>query len=254
MADHATMRLGKRAPRVDARTLRLARYITPALPPAPAACDWGDKLTGLSMMLNDQLGDCTCAAMGHMVQAWTSDTGGEVVLADSVILDAYEKACGYDPADPNSDQGGVELDVLNWWRRNGLGGHRIGAFAALDPANEEHVRQAVYLFGGAYIGVSLPLSAQNQDVWKVEISGKDGDPAPGTWGGHAIPIVAYDESTLTCITWGEKKRMSWDWWRVYCDESYAILSQGDWEDGVTGKSPSGFEFAALQADLAAVSG
>ncbi len=253
MANHAAMRLGKGAPKHDPRTLRFASYLTTALPPAPPAVDWSEPVKHLGVMLNDQLGCCTCAAMGHIVQSWTADAGSEIVLPDSVILGAYEKACGYVPGDPATDNGGVELEVLNWWRKNGLGGHKIAAFSVLDPANETHIKQAIYLFGAAYIGLSLPLSAQNQDVWRVSISGTEGDPTPGSWGGHAVPVVGYDEHGLICITWGERKRMTWDYWRVYCDESYAILAQEDWADAIDGEhSPSGFNYAALAADLKAV--
>jgi hypothetical protein len=251
--DHSAMRLGKAPPRHDARTLRMARYLTATLPPAPPAVTYSDKLSAIGMMLNDQLGDCTCAAMGHAVQVWTACNGAEVTVSDADVQAAYVGACGYVPGDPSTDNGGVEIDVLNYFRQTGIGGHKIAAFVALDVKNREHVKLAVDLFGGAYIGVALPNSAKNQDVWSVAISGDQGDITPGSWGGHAIYVVDYDADGITVITWGQKKKATWAWWDVYCDEAYALISQQDWTNGVIGLAPSGIDFAALQADLTAVS-
>src|SRR5207245_1805953 len=72
---------------------------------------------------------------------------------------------GYDPNDPNSDAGGVELDVLNAWRKDGIGGRQVVAFVKLDSKDVHQVRTAINLFGGIYTGFALPRSAQNQDVW-----------------------------------------------------------------------------------------
>jgi hypothetical protein len=124
-----------------------------------------NKLDHLGMMKNDTLGDCTCAAIGHMIQTWTSQTTGEAVIPDWQIVELYEHACGYDPSDPDSDQGGVEIDVLNYWRRNPVDGpngpHSLDAFAAVARRHHADIKDAVWLFGGAYIGVALPLSAQS---------------------------------------------------------------------------------------------
>jgi hypothetical protein len=226
--------------------LRLAKY-TAALPPAPAAVDWSLKLSDLGMMKNDTLGDCTCAAVGHMIQTWTSQTTGQAIVPDAAIVGVYERACGYDPSNPASDQGGVEIDVLNYWHKNPVDGHSLDAFAAVARRHHADVKDAVWLFGGAYVGIALPLSAQSQTTWDVPTGGPTGDGAPASWGGHAVPVIAYDTVGLTCITWGALKRMTWAFWDAYCDEAYACLSQ-DW--AAAAKAPSGFDWTALDADLA----
>jgi hypothetical protein len=248
VAGHASMKLGKKAPKHDPRTLRMARYLTADLPPAPPVV-MPPIMRQLGMMLNDALGICTCAAAGHMVQAWTAANGSEVVVPDEAILRAYEESCGYNPADPSTDQGGIELDVLAYWRRVGIGGHKIGSFVALDPRSREHLKAACFLFGGAYIGVSLPVAAQNQIVWSLSIAGTDGDATPGSWGGHAVCIVGYNETGPLCVTWGQVKQMTWAWFDAYCEEAYAVLS-ADWADA--DGAPVGFDYSALQADLRAV--
>jgi hypothetical protein len=111
---------------------------------------------------------------------------------------------------------------------------------------------SVYIFEGCYIGVQLPKSAQpqvqNHQPWSVPPGGPVGDGAPGSWGGHAIPVVAYDARGVTVVTWGALQTMTWSFWEVYCDEAYAILSK----DYLTGRSttPEGFSLKQLQADLA----
>jgi hypothetical protein len=246
------MKLGKLPARKDHRTLRMARYLTAALPPAPAAVDWTTGVTfPAGMMLNDQLGDCTCAAIGHAVQVWTAAAGEEVTVPDAVVLGLYEAACGYNPADPSTDQGGVELDVLNYVRDRGTASPvavptMLSAFVACQPENREHIKQAIHLFGGAYIGLALPLTAQGDGDWTMQLGGGP-SAMPGSWGGHAVFVPAYDADGLICITWGVKKRMSWDFWDAYCDEAYALLSPL-WK-----VTQPGFDVASLTADLGLIS-
>jgi hypothetical protein len=242
------VKLGKGPARIDPRTLQLAKYIAPtAIAPPPVKEDWAKKVAQWPMMLNDSLGDCTCACAGHMIEQWTTYTGKTVILPDNAVLTAYEDVGGYNPADPNTDNGAVILDVLNYWRKTGIGGRQILAFAALEPKNHMEFKDSVALFGNCYIGVALPVSAQNQSVWAVPPGGPTGQGAPGSWGGHAIPIVAYDTRGLTVVTWGALKRMTWGFLDTYCDEAYAVLSQ-DWIDQ-TNLAPNNFDLAALQADL-----
>jgi hypothetical protein len=139
----------------------------------------------------------------------------------------------------------VELDVLNAWRRNGLVGHQLAAFADPHPSNLEEVRQAISLFGGVYIGLALPITAQSQDIWDVG-SPDDPDAEPGSWGGHCVYVPKYDAYGFTCITWGAPKQMTLDFWNEYCDEAHALLSN-DWLSAKG--SPGGFDVAQLKADL-----
>jgi hypothetical protein len=110
----------------------------------------------------------------------------------------------------------------------------------------EDVKTAIWLFGGLYLGVNLPISAQRQNVWEVSRHPGASD-AAGSWGGHAIYLVSYDAETLTCITWGQLKKMTWAWFEAYCDEAYALISK-DWMEA-TGVAPSGFDLATLESDL-----
>lgn len=249
--DHSKMKLGKSTAVHDPRTLLLANYIKPALPPAPAQYAYGTDIgvNSWGMMDNDKIGDCTCAAAGHLIMEWTDDNGAMITPTDDQIIAAYSAITGYDPKTGQNDNGANELKVLSYWRKKGIAGHQIMAYAALEPKNHDHVMQGVYLFGGCYIGVQLPISAQTQEIWSVPPGGATGNGAVGSWGGHAVPVVGYDNQGLTVITWGATKRMTWSFWDTYCDESYAIIST----DFVSSKtSKNGFNLAALQQDLNAI--
>lgn len=243
------MRLGRLPvnPEHQRKLLRFAKYAT-ALPTPPPSRDWLAAVTNPGMMLNDTEGDCTCAALGHLIQIWTASNGQQVTVSDDAVQQVYVGACGYVIGDSSTDNGGVETSVLNYARTTGIGGYKIDAYVALDQSNELHIKQAIDIFGAVYIGLALPLTAQTQDVWRVALGGGEGSKA-GSWGGHAVVVGAYDDAGLTCITWGAPKRLSWDFWDSYCDESYAPLGSL-WVKN--GQAPSGFDDATLQADLQAV--
>ena len=243
----AAQKLGKLPVRTDVRTLALARYLDRAvLPTPPAAFDETTNVPDWPMYANDRVGDCTIAAAAHMVEAWTGTHGDPVEIAEPDVLDAFDKVKITDPF--TGEAGAVVLDVLKLWREPGIGGHRIGAFARLAAHDHDLVRTAAWLFGGLYLGVQLPETAQQQDMW--DWTGQLNGPArPGSWGGHAVDVVRYDESTLTVVTWGALKGLTWSFWDRYVDEAYCILSQ-DFLDG--DRAPNGFDLEALKADLALI--
>jgi hypothetical protein len=251
--DPKKLKLGKAVARHDPRTLLLASYLTPALPAPPASLDISTKVPSWGMMANDQLGDCTCAAAGHLIMEWTANAGKQMVTpTDQQVIAAYSAITGYNPATGANDNGANEVDVLNYWRQTGIAGDQIGAYVALEPANHTHVMDSVYMFEGCYIGVQLPKTAQaqtqNNQPWSVPPSGTGGDGAPGSWGGHAVPVVAYDTRGVTVVTWGALQIMTWSFWATYCDEAYAILST-DYING-NKQAPQGFSLDQLHADLA----
>jgi hypothetical protein len=226
----------------------LGKYMTAALPPPPPAADWTRGIESWGMMMNDTLGCCTIAGVGHAIQVFTANSAAEVTVPDSTIETCYEQWDGYVPGNPKTDNGGVELDVLNDWKKNGFAGNALTAFADPKVSNLAEVRQAIALFGGVYIGLSLPLTAQTQDVWDVVPKG-GAKAQPGSWGGHCVFVPKYDQNGFTCITWGQLKVMTVAFWNKYCDEAHSLLAP-DWLSAKG--SPSGFNLAQLEADLGAI--
>jgi hypothetical protein len=243
-----TGKLGKLPVRTDVRTLSLGRYVDPArLPEPPPALDLTAHVGEWPMYANDRLGDCTTAAAGHMIEAWSAAVSGQAVeIPESAVVDAFQHVKVVDPL--TGEEGAIELDVLKYWRETGIGSHTIGAFARVAVHDERLVRTAAYLFGGLYIGLALPLVARDERVW--DWTGSLSGPArPGSWGGHAVDVVGYAGDRVTIVTWGSLKEMTWSFWERYVDECYCILST-DFLRGDT--APNGFDLSALRADLALI--
>lgn len=243
MSDHTAMRLGKGPAKLDARRLKLAHYAI-GLPEPPEQIDFMDRWVGdIGMLANDFYGDCTIASVGHATQAL-----GLYLPSDEVVLNYYSRWCGYVPGDPSTDQGGIEVDVLNQWRKEGFNGHKLLAYADPPIANTKIIRQAIAALGGLYIGLSLPVSAQEQDVWDV-VQGPDAE--PGSWGGHAVYAHGFNPTGPFCITWGERKQMTWAFWLKYTDEAHALFL----EDYIGEHGPAeGIDQDALLADLKLITG
>jgi hypothetical protein len=245
-------KLGKQRPLIDSRTLQFGAYLTESLPAPPVSIDYTKAVSQWPMMGNDNYGDCTCAAAGHMIEEWTANTGPVNILSDQDILKAYNHF-----ARGNADAGANMLSVLNYWRKTGIGGDRILAFAQLEPQNDVQLRDAVSIFGSAYLGLALPNFAVPPGgdfltiPWLVPGTGPVGDAAPNPNNGHCVPAVGYDQRFIYVVTWGAIKTMSWQFYDAYADEGFAVLSP-DWINKKVGTSPSGFDMAALERDLAAV--
>jgi hypothetical protein len=241
----------------DPRTLKLASYLVQReLPEPPAEIDWTGTVREWGMMLNDKIGICAVATAGHLIQAWSNNVHGkETRPSDNDLIRAYSAISGYNPMNPATDRGCVVSAVLKYWRKRGIGGHPLAAFAAIRPTDTALVRAAMWLFGGIYCGLALPSSAGDQfhagEPWEVTPTYPAGKARPGSWGGHAIPILYADADHLSCITWGTVQLMTWEFFHAYAFETWALISQDWFRDGL---SPSGFDMAALESDLIRVAG
>jgi hypothetical protein len=240
--------LGKLPKREDPRTLQLARYLNlDAIPLIPSGADWAKWVTRFGMFENNRIGDCTCASHAHGIQSRTANALGQtavVTVADASVVAMYSAISGYDPSHPSTDRGAYCLDALKYMRSTGLEGHKIDAFAEVNPRHHAMVRAALWLFGGLYIGAILHESVWDSPIWDAPKPGED------VVGGHAMWLCADDADRLTVATWGGKQPVTWDWLDEECDEAYACLAR-DWLD-VGGRCPSGFDLAALQSDLQTV--
>jgi hypothetical protein len=224
---------------------RLSAFMSRALAPPPALCNYLSGITNWGPMLNDRIGDCTCATAGHMRMGWSAAAKGTpVAVADADILTAYEAVSGYNPATGANDSGAACVNVLDYWQTVGIAGNKIAGYVAIDPTNATEVMQAIYLFGGVYAGINLPKSAEDQtdagQVWDL------------TWfspilGGHAIPYLAYGQGGVTAVTWGKQQPASWRFVAHQTDELYAIIDT-DFLDAA-GKTPTGLDYAGLIAAM-----
>lgn len=250
MINHASMRLGRKPALPHPQTPRLSNHMR-MVQPTPAV-DWMGAVKQWDCLGNDTIGLCTAAAAYHIAQTWLNNNGFEFQPTTEQAIAMYSATSDY----PKDDDGAVESRVLAFWSTTGIptaiGTEKI-AFAALTPTDLNEIKLSIEYFGAAYIGVNLPISAQTQnDVWDVPSGGAVGDGAPGSWGGHAVPLLAYDETGFTCITWGKPMKMTNAFMQAYCEEAYALISW-DWLAD-SGISPPGLNMAGLQAELKAMTG
>jgi hypothetical protein len=241
--DLGLISLGCLARRFDTRIPKLAALLTPekrtALAPPPVSIDWTAKLpSGLGMMGNDSLGDCTCAAAYHAVQIWTANAQATIdTEPDANVIAFYSQACNYNPADPKTDQGGDEQTVLTSWLLQGLplangSRQKLTAFIEVDPSNQADVELTIAQNAVCYIGFNVPDYAMSTSgTWDV-VPG-----TPNIVGGHAVVLAAYDAVGPTCITWGRLQKMTWAFFSQFTDEAYWPLDP-DWFAS-TGICPAG---------------
>lgn len=244
-------RLGRKPtpPAMLARTLRLASYLPAELPPVPTGkIEVAEGITSWPMYLNDHLGDCACAAPGHMEMIFSKATGKEKDPSDDDILALYELQ-GYVPGNPATDNGSSMGNVCSDWRNGKWPASSIYAYTMVDPSNMDHVKLAAYLFRGLYIGAGLPLTAQGQSTWDV-VPDVPTHNTPYSWGGHAINVVSIDpdKGLIDIITWGKRMSMTFNFWGTYVDEVYAVVTH-DLQEGST-LQDNGFNVEQLESDLA----
>ena len=239
-------------PRVPHLSSFLAGQI---LPPPPLSVDnTAGMPADFGMMLNDNLGDCTCAAYYHARQVWTFRAQGtEVTEPDTDVDELYEQACGYDPTQPGEGPGGNEQDVLTYLLNTGApvgtGQQRqkIFAFVEVDPRNNDDVKRTIYDCGVAYIGFPVPSNLSPDDpVWDYDVA------SPMTDEGHAVILAGYDENGAVVISWGQRYKMTWAFITNLVDEVYAI-ADGAWIAS-GGQTPAGMTLAQLEAQMQAIKG
>ena len=241
-------KLGKLAPKHDPRTLKLADYLTPDYQ-FPKERRWTDKVSRYSMKGNDKIGDCGAVGLANMIQTWTANSGKEVNFTDEQVIEIYSKLSGYNPRTGENDNGVVLLDLLKEWKNVGFFGHKIGAFAYVNPKNVKQIKYAINTFGGTLNGIALPIISQQQTIWE-EPFGADrfsDDAKPGSWGGHCTFGANYNEKKLENVTWAMEKKTTFGYMSSYGDEMFAIFSPDFINE--KGAAPNGILRDALLRDL-----
>ena len=237
----------------DARTLHLKDYLSqePELQ-IPEEHDWGKKIgpNNWAILGNLKINNCTCAAAGHLIMSWTSNVERLHTPTEKSIVKAYTDITGFNPKTDGIGEPVEAIKALKYWRKHGIDHHEIIAFAKLSFKSREQLKQAIYFYGGCYVGINLPKSTEKQFAeskkWTVPRVGTKGIGEPGSWMGHAMLITGYSESELTAITWGKEITMSLDFWETYVDESYAIFSSHFIQDNNT---PTKISVDVLRKDI-----
>ena len=212
------------------------------LPPAPPAAHWGHGLP-FNMDGNDTYGDCTIAGSAHMILAWDRE-----VKSTDPVPSSDECVSQYLDLTGGQDTGLVEADLLKTWQTRGLFTNlssKLAAYAPITLSNLDSLKQAIAFYGGAYLGVNLPESAEQQfpNPWTVV-------PGSPIAGGHCIVATGYDEKWLYCVSWGQIVSVAWDWYTAYTEEAWCLIPE---QFVQAGRGPlSAADLVELQADLASV--
>jgi hypothetical protein len=189
---------------------------------------------------NSDVGCCAIAGPGHFVRWEDAICQRPTRVQAADVLREYSAISGYVPGDESTDVGCYALDVMRRWRKVGLFGTRIEAFAQVDYRSQEELARATFLLGGAFLCFDLPRSAEGTDTWGIV--GNDG----GTWGRHLV----WADGTGLVNSWGQRIRVTTAFVQRYCFDVYAVVSVDSVMPG--GRAFSGLDVGGLREALAAV--
>lgn len=198
------------------------------------------------MLGNDKENCCTCAAAAHMIHAWSAAWKQPILLDEAEVLAAYIMVS-------QGSQSGVEMiNVLKYWHQTGIGNRKALQYISLSHNDPEELRLAMYLFGGAYIGLNLPdfvmpSCATPSIDWALPSSGATGAAAPNPANGHCVAAVGFDQDRLHVVSCGSLRTMTWDFYAAYNEEAYAVLGR-EW-CGSEKRSPFGFALGKLEHEI-----
>jgi hypothetical protein len=246
-------RLGSRPLTHDARDLLFAAYRKPILA-VPADFGHYSEIPSWGMLANDRYGDCDPAGLDHAAMLYTAEGSGKpcAVLPKNTLAD-YFAMNGVQPGEPGSasDQGTDPRVGLKYFQKVGMEDadgkrHKIEAYVSLEPGNLQQLAEGTYLCGASGVALNLPESAQTQfstGVWSVV-------PGAPIEGGHWVICVGRQAGYYLLVSWGGVVKATAGFLTKYMAGGFGMLSEQVLN--AHGRSPEGFDWAQLQADLAAL--
>lgn len=180
---------------------------------------------------NDALGDCTSVGLANSIRAVSALNGYQTAISAEDAISFYAHSTGYEVGHPETDRGGVEVDVLTYAATYGLkleNERLYPLWGSIDPDDLNGMRLAMTNLGPVYLGVQLAIADQATmgHLWDTEAQSA-GDPTPGSWGGHCLLAWDYtgteDTDEVTLLTWGTTQRATWRWLRSRMMEVHGLL-------------------------------
>jgi hypothetical protein len=238
-------KLGALPPQFPGGLSDLTYYVAGSLPTPPATLTAPSPPAGIAdqygpwnILSNDTLGDCGVAGLQHAMEV------DAVLVKETETWPTSAQAGEYYMKYTGGVDGGVVLSqYLQYVRTHGYFGRYLYGYAPVKVSDVPTLQTATWMYGFVYTGVQIPQSAQEQfqngQPWTV-VNGSSIE------GGHCVPIVAYDDNYLYCITWGRIQAISYSWWHQFSTEAWCAIPgtiEGHNGDG------RGINLAALRADL-----
>ena len=228
----------------------LSLYSTGPLPSPPPTYSvpgerLGRPLGGLYPLDgNGTYGDCTIAGVAHCIEAWNYGLHqGDPIPDEQQVVQTYFDLTG------GEDTGLNESEVLKTWQREGLFGEKIAAYAPVNPRHLLELHQAVAFYGGCYLGIQCPESAQRAFQRQEET----GHVVPWVYegeeteDGHCVVALGYGPNGgLHCATWGGIAVLEASFLAHYLDEAWCILPHQLIE---AKKDSLGLDLESLEQDL-----
>lgn len=249
-------KMGKKAPRKLMSTPAFGDFLPKATEwpsVAPRGWEYAVNPSDLDVLGNDKWGDCAEAGAMHLIQIETANAGSPLRGTLQQTIDLYTAVTGFDPNDPSTDQGTELLSLLQCWKNTGItvtdaNGkevvHKILGWASLDLSSVAQMRYANDVFGGTYLGINCPQSAESDTSnWTYQA----GSPIVG---GHCICGVGQGSAGGHIISWGMSIPFQWNFMLNYLDEGFVVVSE-NWINH-QGKSPSGLDLDGLLSAMKAL--
>lgn len=247
--------LGRR-PHDPARpVLRLSSYLAEA-PTYPQAADYLSRIPAWDDYMNGQFGVCGPASVSHQRSQVSSYLTGRVHVPTHAEAFALYTLLNpdFDPATGAGDNGVVMADMLSALLREGIGGVRPLAYAAVDPDSFEEVHAAIALFGSVLCGLDLDIAQDEQfdagAPWDYARRSR-------SWGGHAVMAGAYTGQTelgttdISVVTWGQVQACTDEFFARQLAEAWVVI----WPEALGNRQfLDGVDLARLAADYEQLTG
>ena len=239
--------------------LRLRNYLLQALPSPPLSVDYNTPASAAFMadiLGNDVSGDCTCAAVYHIIGAILAASGSPIPYTATDCVNFYKMLSGWNGIEDDPSDTGLNVEtVLAYWKTYGLlpDNDKCYGYMAIDATNKIEVMTSIWLFENVDFGVDLADAWLNPSgsgfVW--DVAGK-----PDPENGHSFMSAKYDTvSGVNIDTWGLNGYMTWPAVAKYASntgELYTILTP-DSINRATAKAPNGLNWTQLVSDFESLS-
>lgn len=248
--------LGKRPHRPDSRVPRLSVETRGRLPAPPASANWyaNSPKGGWGMLGNDGYGDCVEAAAMHCLEQFSAYAGSPIAATEQETLALYSAITGFNPSDPNTDQGTYVMGpggLIEYWAKKSIviGGihNKVTGFLQITQKVPKEWQQGIWIFGGLLVGFSVPESLVSADtvpyIWR-DFSGPSA-------GGHEVWVNGYETVNGTTyydlVSWGRMYRATEEFLLHLVDETVVVVDQI--EMSARGVNAGGFSMAQLLTDM-----